>query len=85
MQEKTRIVNSQHQIDAILAVAQVQNLDKVQAHVLCVVDTVKYVLAKDFLQFNKHVHNVRAQENKLQIHAQVVEVKVKNKQASAFL
>ena len=64
MLEKNKISNSQHQIDAILAVVQAQNLDKVQAHVLCVVVTDKYVLAKAFSLFNKLVPNVLVQANR---------------------
>ena len=64
MLEKHRTLNSQHQIDPILAVVQAQNLDKVQAHVLCAVATDKFVLAKVFSLFNKHALNVQGQVNK---------------------
>ena len=61
MLEKNKTLNSQHQIDVILAVVQAQNLDKVQAHALCVAAMDKFVLAKVFSLFNKHVLNVLVQ------------------------
>ena len=85
MLEKNRILNSQHQIDAILVVVQDLNQAKVQARALCVVDMDKFALAKAFLLFNKHVLNVQVQVNKSQIHAQVAADKVKNKQVRGFL
>ena len=85
MRGKNKILNFQHLIDAIHVVVQAQNLDKVQAHVLCVVATDKYVPAKVFSLFNKHALNVPDQVNKLLIHVQVVVDKVKNKQVRGFL
>ena len=64
MLEKNRTLNSQHQIDVILAVVQAQNLDKARAHALCVAATDKFVLAKVSLLFNKHALNVLVQVNK---------------------
>ena len=85
MLERNKILNSQHLIDAILVVVQDLNQVKVQAHALCVAAMDKFVLAKVFSLINKHALNVLVQVNKLPILAQVVVVKVKNKQVSAFL
>ena len=85
MLEKNKILNSQHLIDAILVVVQDLNQVKVQAHALCVAAMDKFVLAKVFSLFNKHALNVLVQVNKLPILAQVVVVKVKNKQVRDFL
>ena len=82
---KSRILNSQHLIDAIHVVDQAQNQVKAQVHALCVVAMDKFVLVKVFLLFNKHALNALVQVNKLLIHVKVVVAKVKNKQAKDFL
>ena len=82
---KNKILNFQHLKDVIHAVALDQNRVIVRAHVPCVADTVKFVLARDFLQSNKHALNVLALANKLLIHAQVVEDKAKSKLIKDFL
>ena len=64
MLEKNRTLNSQHQIDAILAVVQAQNLDKAQAHALCVAAMDKFAQARGSLLYNKHALNVLVQVNK---------------------
>ena len=50
------------------------NLDIQQIDVPIVVGMEKLDLIKDFLQFNKHVHNVLVVEKKLQTHAMTVMV-----------
>ena len=64
MLEKSKILNSQHLIDAILVMVQDLNQVKVQAHVLCVVGTDKFVLARDFLLCSKLALNVPVPANK---------------------
>ena len=85
MLEKNKTLNSQHQIDVILAVVQAQNLDKVQAHALCAAATDKFVLAKVFSLSNKHALNVLVLVNKLLIHVLDVEDKAKSKLVKEFL
>ena len=84
MLEKSKILNFQHLIDAILAVDLDQNQVEVQAHVQCVVVTDKFVLAKVFLLFNKHVLNAPVRVNRLLIHVKVAVAKVKNNQVKDF-
>ena len=62
-----------------------QNLDIQQIDVPIAVATEKLDLIKDFLQFNKHVHNVLVVEKKLQIHAMIVVVREINRHQKKYL
>ena len=67
------------------AAVQDQNQVIAQVPVQCVVAMDKYDQVRVFLQFSKHALNVLVLVNRLLIHVQVVEGKVKNKLVKDFL
>ena len=61
---KSKILNSQHLINVMFAMDQVQNQVIVRVRVLCVEDKDKFDLARAFLLFNKLAPNVQVLVNK---------------------
>ena len=84
MLERSRTLSFLHQKNVKLVKVRVQNQVIMLAHVQCVEDMVKLDLAKDFLQFNKHVHNVLDRVKRLQTLATIAMVKENNKQPKDF-
>ena len=82
--EKNKILNFQHPKNVKLVKDQDQSQDIILVRALCAVVMVKLDRAKDFLLFNKHVHNVQDRVKKLQIHVQIVVDKENNKRQKDF-
>ena len=85
LREKNNILNFQQQKSALPAKEMVQNQVIPQINAQLVEVMVKLDLIRDFLLFNKHVHNAKELERKLLTHAQTVMVKGTNKHQKKYL